>query len=157
MRYDLALDKLLTTIVDSMGYEYVGSQSLSQGRYSTLRIYIDGEKGVNIDDCAEVSRQLNAVLAVERPSLSEYTLEVSSPGLERPLFTLAHFGRFVGKQVRIRLASPLGEQRNFNGVIESVTDTHVVILCEEQVYRWQLNEIEKANLVADFNGLRQEK
>ena len=97
------LQDILTPVIEALGYECWGIEYISQGRHSVLRVYIDHENGILIEDCETVSRQLSAVMDVEDPISSEYTLEVSSPGMDRPLFTLEQFAAFVGEQVKIRL------------------------------------------------------
>lgn len=147
------LDERLAALVRGMGYEFVGYELLRQGRHSVLRIYIDTdktEKGVTLDDCARVSHQVSAMLDVEDPIQGQYTLEVSSPGLNRPLFELAHYQRFVGQQVKVRLRAPIDERRNYVGVILKVEgdDIHLLVDAEEVVLPFQ--RIEKANIIADI-------
>ena len=115
-----------------------------------LRIYIDHENGILIEDCETVSRQLSAVMDVEDPISSEYTLEVSSPGMDRPLFTLPQFAAFVGEQVKIRLRSAVEERRNFQGLIRSVEDQDVVVQMGEFEYLLPIDLIEKANILPNF-------
>ena len=81
----------LASIVEALGYEFVGSEIVGQGKHAVLRIYIDSENGITIDDCSKVSYQVSAMLDVEDPIRGEYDLEVSSPGIDRPLFELSHF------------------------------------------------------------------
>ncbi len=92
------LHTLIAPVVAALDCELWGLDFLTQGRYSTLRIYIDreGEEGVTLEDCERVSRQVSSVLDVEDPISSRYTLEVSSPGMDRPLFTPEHYGRYIG-------------------------------------------------------------
>ena len=121
------LQDILTPVIEALGYECWGIEYTSQGRHSLLRVYIDHDNGIFIEDCETVSRQLSAVMDVEDPISSEYTLEVSSPGMDRPLFTLEQFAAFVGEQVKIRLRSPVEERRNFQGLIRSVEGQDVVV------------------------------
>lgn len=109
------LQGLLAPVVEALGYQCWGIEFLSQGRHSLLRVYIDHADGILIDDCEKVSRQLSGVLDVEDPISDEYTLEVSSPGMDRPLFTLEQFSAHVGEQVKIRLRTPFDGRRNFRG------------------------------------------
>ena len=109
------LQDLIESVVSSLGYELVGVEYLTQGRGGLLRVYIDSEDGINLDDCSRVSHQLSGVLDVEDVIRGQYQLEVSSPGLDRPLFSLAHFERFVGQQVKLKLAVPIHGQRKFRG------------------------------------------
>lgn len=146
------LEDLLEPVVSSMGYEFVGLEYILQGRHSILRIYIDKEQGVDVDDCAKVSHQLSAVLDVEDPIAGEYSLEVSSPGLNRPLFKLYQYGQFIGKEVKFRTSRPLLEngQRKFKGIIQRVDEQNVIFLVEQNELVVPFKEIEKANLVIDL-------
>lgn len=144
------LQDILTPVIEALGYDCWGIEYISQGRHSLLRVYIDHENGIFIEDCETVSRQLSAVMDVEDPISSEYTLEVSSPGMDRPLFTLEQFAAFVGEQVRIRLRSPVEERRNFQGLIRSVEDQDVVIQVDEYEYLLPIDLIEKANILPNF-------
>ena len=95
------LIEMLKPVVEALGYEFWGLEYIAQGKNSVLRIFIDGENGINVDDCAAVSRQVSGVMDVEDPISSEYNLEVSSPGLDRPIFTLEQFESIVGEFVDI--------------------------------------------------------
>ncbi|MCL7571001.1 ribosome maturation factor RimP, partial [Pseudomonas aeruginosa] len=106
------LQALLAPVVEALGYECWGVEFISQGRHSVLRVYIDRPEGILIDDCEAVSRQVSGILDVEDPISGEYTLEVSSPGMDRPLFTLEQFAKHAGEQVKIRLRSPYEGRRN---------------------------------------------
>src|SRR5690606_12536780 len=114
------LTQLIIPVVESLNCELWGLDYLTQGRYTTLRIYIDGPEGVSLEDCEKVSRQVSAVMDVEDPIDGEYTLEVSSPGLDRPLFTEAHYARYVGETVSLRLRIAQAGRRRFKGVVEKV-------------------------------------
>ena len=144
------LQDILTPVIEALGFECWGIEYISQGRHSLLRVYIDHENGIFIDDCETVSRQLSAVMDVEDPISSEYTLEVSSPGMDRPLFTLEQFAAFVGEQVKIRLRSPVEERRNFQGLIRSVEDQDVVVQMGEFEYLLPIDLVEKANILPNF-------
>ena len=144
------LQDILTPVIEALGYECWGIEYISQGRHSVLRIYIDHENGILIEDCETVSRQLSAVMDVEDPISSEQTLEVSSPGRDRPLFTLPQFAAFVGAQVKIRLRSAVEERRNFQGLIRSVEDQDVVVQMGEFEYLLPIDLIEKANILPNF-------
>ncbi len=148
------LDELLEPVVSSMDFEFVGLEYVSQGRHSILRIYIDSEDGITVDDCAEVSRQLGAVLDVEDPIATEYTLEVSSPGLDRPLFKLAHYARFTGEEVKFKTLRPQLDngQRKFKGTIESVDEQNQSInfIVDGEQLTVPFTDIDKANIIAKF-------
>jgi len=145
------LTALVSSAVDALGFELVGVEYLAQGAHSVLRVFIDSEQGITLDDCSRVSHQISGVLEVEDPIRGKYNLEVSSPGLDRPLFTRSHFQRFVGRGVKLRLRQPLNGQRKFKGVINAVENEHIQItLDQEQVLELQIDEIEKANLIPEL-------
>lgn len=151
MREQKALEAIIEPAVLALGYELVGIEYFKRREGTLLRIYIDGEKGVPLDACAQVSRQISAVLDVEDPISGRYLLEVSSPGLERRLFKLAHFERFVGKKAKVRLKVPREEnRRNFSGVIESVIGQTIRLTEGEQSVTIDFGDIDKAHLVAEI-------
>ncbi len=142
------LARLVASAVEALGLELVGVEYFAQGAHSVLRVYIDSEQGITLDDCGRVSHQLSGVLEVEDPIRGKFNLEVSSPGLDRPLFTLAHFERFIGQAVKLRLRQPVNGQRKFKGVIEAIEDGHIQIaLDDSQALELEIDEIEKANLI----------
>lgn len=141
------LTQLLQPTVEMMGYEWIGLDYLLQGRHSLLRVYVDKEGGVTAGDCGRISHQLGAVLDVENPIVNRYTLEVSSPGLNRPLFTLAHFKKQIGKTVAIHTIEPVQEQKNFKGTIQAVNNEQIVILSDEARVELPFKIIQKAHLL----------
>ncbi|GAB3483859.1 ribosome maturation factor RimP [Azotobacter salinestris] len=145
------LQALLAPVVEALGYECWGIEFLSQGRHSLLRVYIDHANGILIDDCEKVSRQISGVLDVEDPISNEYTLEVSSPGMDRPLFTLEQFARCAGEQVKIRLRSPFEGRRNFQGLLRGIEDQDVVVLVDDHEYLLPIDLIDKANIIPRFD------
>ena len=140
----------LASIVEALGYEFVGSEIVGQGKHAVLRIYIDSENGITIDDCSKVSYQVSAMLDVEDPIRGEYDLEVSSPGIDRPLFELSHFKKFIGNRVKVRVCAPIHNRRKFDGVLLRVEgdDIHLLVDAEEIVLPF--SDIEKANVIADL-------
>ena len=144
------LHALLAPVVEALGYQCWGIEFLSQGRHSLLRVYIDHSNGILVDDCEKVSRQLSGVLDVEDPISSDYTLEVSSPGLDRPLFTLEQYAANVGEQVKIKLRSPFEGRRNFQGLLRGVEEQDVVVLVDDHEYLLPVDMIDKANIVPRF-------
>nr|MBO2510156.1 ribosome maturation factor RimP [Gammaproteobacteria bacterium] len=145
------LQGLLAPVVEALGYECWGIEFLSQGRHSLLRVYIDKPDGILVDDCEVVSRQISGVLDVEDPISSEYTLEVSSPGMDRPLFKLEQFARHAGEQVKIRLRIPFEGRRNFQGLLRGVEEQDVVVLVDDHEYLLPIDSIDKANIVPRFD------
>ena len=144
------LQALLAPVVEALGYECWGLEFLSQGRHSLLRVYIDKADGILIEDCETVSRHVSGVLDVEDPISGEYTLEVSSPGMDRPLFTLEQFARYVGEQVKIKLRVPFERRRNFQGVLRGVEEQDVVVLVDDHEYLLPIDSIDKANIIPRF-------
>ena len=144
------LEQLLIPVVEALGYRCWGIEFLSQGRHSLLRVYIDHDDGVTVEACADVSRQASAVLDVEDPISGDYTLEVSSPGMDRPLFTLEHYAAYIGEQVKIRLRVPYEGRRNIQGVIRGVEGDDVVVLVDEHEYLLPIDSIDKSQVVPRF-------
>jgi ribosome maturation factor RimP len=112
-----------------------------------IRIYIDRESGVDISDCEKVSRQVSAVFDVEEPITEEYTLEVSSPGLERPLFRLEQFRKYVGSVIQLRMKKPQDGRKKFKGDLVRVDDNRIVLSLDGDEVDFQHTDIDKANLV----------
>lgn len=145
------LHKLIAPIVASLGCELWGLEYLTQGRYTTLRIYIDREEvGVSLEDCEKVSRQISSVMDVEDPIDGEYTLEVSSPGMDRPLYTAAHYARYIGEQVNLRLRLARDGRRRFKGTILAVDGDEVRIAADDKDYLLTIDSIDKANIIPRF-------
>ena len=145
------LQALLAPVVEALGYECWGLEYMSQGRHSLLHIYIDHANGVLVEDCEKVSRQVSGVLDVEDPISSEYTLEVSSPGMDRPLFTLEQFAKHAGELVKIKLRSPYEGRRNFQGPLRGVEEQDVVVLVDDHEYLLPIDLIDKANIIPRFD------
>ncbi len=148
-------DKVLSIInpsIQDLGYELLGIEYVPSGKHSILRLYIDSEDGIGVDDCEIVSRQVSAIMDVEDPISGQYNLEVSSPGIERPLFVVAHYMRFLGHDVRLRTYRPIEGKRNFTGAIGSVSEksNSLELVTELGPVTLDLDLIEKANLVAHF-------
>ena len=146
------IETLIDPVITDMGYELVGIEHTASGKHSILRVYIDSENGIGLDDCEAVSRQVSAIFDVEDPIATQYNLEVSSPGVERPLFHIGHYQRFLGYDIKLRLVRPINRQRKFNGVIGSVSelDNSVELVTELGSVTLDIELIEKANLVAHF-------
>ena len=145
------LTELIGSVVEPMGFELVGVEYASGGSSGgLLRVYIDQEAGISVDDCADVSHQVSGVLDVEDPIRENYSLEVSSPGLDRPLFYKEHYRRFVGSRVKISLRAKQDGRRRFEGRLLGVRDNDVVIDTEDEEIVLPLDMIEKARLVPEF-------
>jgi ribosome maturation factor RimP len=127
--------------------ELWGVDVLQQGRSSLRRVYIEREEGVTIEDCEKVSRQVSALLDVEDPIAGEYTLEVSSPGVDRPLFSVEQYAKYVGSEVNLKLRRAVDGRRKFKGQIIKVSGDIVGLLVEGTEYDLEHSEIEKASIV----------
>ncbi len=144
------LRAMLAPGAEALGFELVDVELVGSPQHPTVRVYIDSPRGVTVDDCADVSHQLSAILDVEDPIPGSYTLEVSSPGLDRPLVRPEDFRRFRGELVRLRTFAPLEGRRNFKGVIVDVTAEHVVVEADRTRWRVAFGDIERARLVPRF-------
>ncbi len=138
---------MLRPAVEETGKELLGVEFLSAGNHSVLRLFIDHENGIDVDDCAEVSRQVGAILDVEDPISSEYSLEVSSPGLDRPLFDQAQFAAVVGETVEAKISMPLNGRRKFKGKLIAVENDSLIVLVDNEEYELVISNIDKAHLV----------
>ena len=146
-----ALLKLARETVEPMGYELVGIEYQQRPKSGALlRIYIDHGDGIQLEDCEAVSRQFGAVLDVEDPITGEYDLEVSSPGLDRPLFEKAHFERFIGREAKIRLQRAIEGRRRFKGYIRAVEGDDLSIEVDGEQIRVPFAELDSARLVPEF-------
>ena len=141
------IDDLVSPIVDALDLEFWGCELVRQGKYSLIRVYIDRESGVDISDCEKVSRQVSAVFDVEEPITEEYTLEVSSPGLERPLFRLEQFRKYVGSIIQLRMKNPQDGRKKFKGDLVRVDDDSIVLSIDGGEVEFQYTDIDKANLI----------
>lgn len=139
--------------VEALGFELVDVELAGGGRSPTLRIYIDSPRGdgITVDDCADVSRQLSAVFDVEDPLPGSYTLEVSSPGLDRPLVKPADFRSRIGAAVKVKLRRPDATgRRNFAGALVEASDSGIVVEVDRQRFDLPYAAIERARLVPKF-------
>jgi ribosome maturation factor RimP len=145
---------MLRPAVEETGMELLGIEFISAGKHSVLRLFIDHENGVNVDNCADVIRQVSALLDVEDPISTEYNLEVSSPGLDRPLFEKKHYEAVVGETIEVKLAMPLNGRRKFKGLLETVEGDNLIVVVDGQDYELVISNIDKANLVPNFDKLK---
>lgn len=136
--------------VRALGYELVDAELAGQGRQVVLRVYIDHPEGVTVDGCALVSRQLSSVLDVEDPIPGHYMLEVSSPGLDRPLRKREDFSRFKGALIRIKTVAPVLGRRNFKGRLLGLEREHVVLEENNERFDLAFDNIDRARLVPDL-------
>ncbi|AQZ96681.1 ribosome maturation factor RimP [Halopseudomonas phragmitis] len=144
------LEAMLAPSIEALGYQCWGIEYLSQGKHTLLRVYIEHADGIDVEACATVSRQLSAVLDVEDPIANDYTLEVSSPGMDRPLFKLEQYAAYVGEQAKIRLRTPFDGRRNFQGILRGVEGDEVVIQVDDHEYLLPIDSIDKGNIIPRF-------
>ena len=141
--------QVVEPILESLGFELVDLEYQRESHGWVLRIYLDREGGVSLDDCAGISHEVGAVLEVKDLIPSAYILEVSSPGLTRPLKKPEDFNRFRNQMVKIKLYEPLDGRRNFKGTLLGLEGDRVRVEAEQQVYELPLQRIAKANLEID--------
>jgi len=144
------LRELLQPQIEALGAQLWGLDLQSGGRRKLLRIYIDRDEGVDVELCAAVSRQVSAIMDVEDPIQGEYVLEVSSPGMDRPLYELAHYQQLLGEQIAIKLRFAYEGQRNFKGLLQAVEGDDIVLVVADHEYLFPIEGIEKANVVPQF-------
>ncbi len=153
------IEMLVLPILDDLGYELVDLQLQQDGKQLALRIFVDKPGGITLDDCVEVSREVSAILEIEDPIRSAYRLEVSSPGLDRPLKKAADFERFVGKKARLKSKNLIDPdqrgttRKTFVGTLLGFADGNVRLeLTDKQggVIAIPLAELDKANLEEEF-------
>ncbi|MDN3653135.1 ribosome maturation factor RimP [Thalassotalea ponticola] len=149
-KFEQKLTEMLRPSVEMTGKELLGVEYVSAGKHSVLRLFIDHENGINVDDCAEVSRLVSAVLDVEDPISTEYNLEVSSPGVDRPLFEKPHFEKVIGETVDVKLSMPINGRRKFKGELDAVEGDSLIVIVDGQDYELPIGNIERANLIAKF-------
>lgn len=150
-RKELQVEELLAPTVESLGCTIWGVEFLNQGKHTKLRLYIDREEGVDVDHCAAVSRHVSDILDVEEVIPSAYTLEVSSPGMDRLLFKEEQFADSVGEQVDIRLNFPFEGRKKFIGVLRGVQDSMAIVQIDEDEFLLPLENIQKARVVPVFD------
>jgi ribosome maturation factor RimP len=147
----LELEQLLLPTIQRAGFELWGLEYAPQAGTSMLRIYLEhAERAVTIDDCESISREISALMDVEDPIAGEYQLEVSSPGVDRPLFSAAQFARYIGEEVKLETLLPVEGRRRFKGTIAEVVDTRITLKMDQQSYTLAERDIAKARIVPDY-------
>lgn len=141
------LDKLFQPILTKLGYEMLGIEYHKQKGNSILRLYIDSDAGITIDDCVRVSDQIMGVLDVNDPIKEKYHLEVSSPGLDRPLFSLEQFKDFLGQKIKIKIHKSVNGKRRITGILKFVEESEVLVTAGDVDYRVAADLIDSARLV----------
>ena len=141
------VEALVETSIEALGYELVGVEYIQGGPDAILRIYIDAEQGIGIEDCERVSHQVSGILDVEDPITAAYSLEVSSPGFDRPLFKARDFERFAGAEAKVSTKLPVNGRRNFTGVLQGMDGEDILIEVDGEIYALPLARLAKAKLV----------
>ena len=144
------LELLLTPTVAAMGLRIWGIEYLGQGKRSVLRLYIDRDEGITIEDCERVSKQVSELLDVDGVLTSSYTLEVSSPGMDRLLFKPEQYAESIGETIDVRLNYPFEGRRRVVGTLTSLTNDEVVVQMEEVEYPIPLSNVQRARIVPRF-------
>ena len=144
------LERLLRPVVEGLGFELWDLEYSPRRGNALLRLYLDSERGVTVDDCATVSRAVSEVLDAHDPLPDRYELEVSSPGVERPLRTAEQFARFAGERVYVELVAPVEGRRRLQGPLEAVTTTTIEVAVDGRRYAVPLAAVRKAHLAPEF-------
>lgn len=144
------LDAIMRPTIESLGYEFWGLE-LVRGKGIKVRVFIDAEDGITVDDCVEVSHQLSGVLEVEDPIKGEYQLEISSPGMDRPLFSAAQCAHYVGGRLKLRLLAPVKGRRKFVADLLAVEGEKLTLEHEGDTFHVLFQEVDKVNLVPQFD------
>ena len=142
-----SLESLFDPIVTGLGYQLWGIEYRSSQKHALIKIFIDHEDGVTLDHCSEVSHQVSAVLDLEDPIAVPYTLEVSSPGVERPLLKLEHYKRYIGSQIKVRLTWALEGRKNFKGELIKIESDDITILADDVEVSFSIDVIKRAHLI----------
>jgi ribosome maturation factor RimP len=144
------LVNLIEPIVEGLGYECVGIEYNPHPKHGLLRIYIDSDNGILVEDCSKVSHQISGVLDVEDPIQGNYQLEISSPGEDRPFFKVSQFERYIGSTVLVNLFKAIDGRRKITGIIEKVEDDIITLKEGEQVFEVPFVAMSKARLVPEY-------
>lgn len=146
------VEDLVRDAVETQGLELVYVQYEPRGATPVLRIYLDKPGGISIADCSQMSRQIGAILDVEDVIPTHYLLEVSSPGIERPLFTEQDYIRFEGEEIRLVTRQKIEGRRKFKGRIVSFQNARLELESDEETFSIPFRLIKKANLIYDFEN-----
>ncbi len=145
------LRDIITPAVEALGFHLWGYELIRHAKFSELWVYVDSENGITLGECAEVSRQISAVLDVADPISSAYQLQVSSPGMDRRLFVPEHYEQYINSKIKVRTRVALEGAKNFVGVLIAVEGKSITLLCDQdKQIQLQLDQIEKAHVVPEF-------
>ena len=145
------LTERLESPIESLGFELWGIEFVRAGKHSTLRVFIDHENGITVENCAEVSHQVSSILDVEDPISTEYNLEVSSPGMDRLLFKPSQYEKYLGEQVSLTLRMAVNNRRKYKGVITRIEGEMLVLVVDGNEETVAFANIQQANLVPNFD------
>lgn len=148
------LTQLLKPVIEDLGFVFWGLEYMPQKNGALMRVYIDSPHGVGVDDCAEVSREISAIMDVEDPIKSAYVLEVSSPGMDRVLFSSAQFAAYLGQPATVKLAQPVDGARNIKGIIDAVEGDAITISNDQKSYQFDFDNVMKARLKPVLDGVK---
>ena len=150
---DRQLLDLIDPIAESLGLDVVRVRLMTGSKRQRLQIMAErpSDHDISVEQCAKLSRAVSEVFDAADPIPGEYMLEVSSPGMDRPLFTLEQFAAHVGEQVKIKLRSPFDGRRNFQGLLRGVEDQDVVVLVDDHEFLLPIDLIDKANIIPRFD------
>ena len=144
------LEDIVVPAVAASGCKLWGLDYFANGKVTVLRVYIEKDGGVHVDDCEKVSRQISSVMDVEDPIRGEYTLEVSSPGMDRKLFTIEQYKEFVGQKLAVKLRVNFEGRRKFTGILKGIEEDEVVLEVDNEEYILPYELIDKANVVPTY-------
>lgn len=145
------LIEMISPAIEALGFELWGLEYVPSGKHSVLRVYIDHENGIVIENCEQVSRQISAILDVEDPISGVYNLEVSSPGVDRPLFFKWQYEDYVGDCVKVKLNTAVDKARQYKGNIERVSEDSLVLAVDGKEVALDFANILKAHIVPVFD------
>ena len=141
------LEALFAPVVQGLGFSLWGVALRSSQHHALVKIFIDHKDGITVDNCSEVSHQISGILDVEDPISVAYTLEVSSPGVERPLMKREHFEMYLGREIKVRLSWAVQERKNFLGTLSKLSEEEVTMEVDGELVEFPLNAVKRANLI----------
>ena len=141
------LAALFAPIVEGLGFTLWGVEYRHSQHHALVKVYIDHEDGITVDNCSDVSHQISGILDVEDPINVAYTLEVSSPGVERPLMKKEHFLKYIGQEIKVRLSWAVNERKNFLGKLTQVENEDITVNVDGELFELPLNAVKRANLI----------
>lgn len=149
MSIEQKIIELIEPSVNSLDYELYRVKQIDK---DTIQIMIDNENGVNVDDCAKISRIIKNILYIEE-GLAEFGLEVTSPGVDRPLIKIEHYNRYKGKKIKLTTKLLIDNQKRFNGIITEVdlNNNKITLTCENKVVAIELSQVQSANIQYELN------